>query len=222
MLLQKEREDVVKYCKMLITHGLTKGTGGNISILNREQGLFAISPSGIDYFETEPEDVVVMNLAGEVVDGKRKPSSEHELHRIFYTGREDINAVVHTHSVYSTVLAVLREELPASSYLVAFAGGPNVRCGEYVSFGTKELAEITFKAMEDRNAALMANHGLITGSKDILNAFNIAEQIEGCAEVYVKARMIGKPVLLDDAEMEKMVDIFNNSYGQKKKKADMD
>ena len=76
MLLQKEREDVVKYCRKLIEYGLTKGTGGNISIFNREQGLFAISPSGIDYFETEPEDVVVMNLAGEIVDGKRKPSGE--------------------------------------------------------------------------------------------------------------------------------------------------
>ncbi len=218
MLLQEEREQVVAYCKKLITQGLTKGTGGNISICNREKGLFAISPSGIDYFETEPEDVVVMDLQGRVVDGKRKPSSEHELHRIFYENREDINAVVHTHSVYCTVLAVLREELPASSYLVAFAGGPNVRCGEYASFGTRELAEITFKAMEGRNAALMANHGLLAGAEDILNAFNIAEQIEGCAEVYVKARMIGKPVILDEEEMETMVDRFRHSYGQKKKK----
>ena len=221
MLLQKEREDVVKYCKMLITHGLTKGTGGNISIFDREKKLFAISPSGIDYFETEAEDVVVMDLEGKIVDGIRKPSSEHELHRIFYRNRQDINAVVHTHSVYSTVLAVLREELPASSYLVAFAGGPNVRCAEYISFGTKELADVTFRAMEGRNAALMANHGLIAGGKDILNAFNIAEQIEGCAEVYVKARMIGKPILLDDEEMEKMVNVFNHSYGQKKKKTDL-
>ncbi|MBQ6392376.1 MAG: L-fuculose-phosphate aldolase [Eubacterium sp.] len=218
MLLQEEREQVVAYCKKLITQGLTKGTGGNISICNREKGLFAISPSGIDYFETEPEDVVVMDLQGRVVDGKRKPSSEHELHRIFYENREDINAVVHTHSVYCTVLAVLREELPASSYLVAFAGGPNVRCGDYASFGTRELAEITFKAMEGRNAALMANHGLLAGAEDILNAFNIAEQIEGCAEVYVKARMIGKPVILDEEEMETMVDRFRHSYGQKKKK----
>ena len=218
MLLQEEREQVVAYCKKLITQGLTKGTGGNISICNREKGLFAISPSGIDYFETEPEDVVVMNLQGQVVDGKRKPSSEHELHRIFYENREDINAVVHTHSVYCTVLAVLREELPASSYLVAFAGGPNVRCGDYASFGTRELAEITYKAMEGRNAALMANHGLLAGAEDILNAFNIAEQIEGCAEVYVKARMIGKPVILDEEEMETMVDRFRHSYGQRKKK----
>ena len=221
MLLGKERKQVVEYCKQLITHGLTKGTGGNISICNREKGLFAISPSGIDYFETEPEDVVVMNLKGEIVDGKRKPSSEHELHRIFYENRPDINAVVHTHSVYCTVLAVLREELPASSYLVAFAGGPNVRCADYASFGTRELAEFTYKAMEGRNAVLMANHGLLAGGEDILNAFNIAEQIEGCAEVYVKARMIGKPVILDNDEMSTMVDRFLHSYGQKKNKEEM-
>ena len=218
MLLQEERKDVVKYCKMLVGHGLTKGTGGNISIFHREKGLFAISPSGMDYFETEPEDVVIMDLDGAIVEGRRKPSSEHALHRIFYKNRDDINAVVHTHSVYSTVLAVLREELPASSYLVAFAGGPNVRCGGYATFGTPELAEVTFEAVRDRNAALMANHGLIAGGKDIRNAFNIAEQIEGCAEVYVKARSIGTPVLLDDVEMKKMVDIFRHSYGQITKK----
>ncbi|MEG0377277.1 MAG: L-fuculose-phosphate aldolase [Eubacterium sp.] len=220
MLLQKEREDVVKYCQMLITHGLTKGTGGNISILNREEGLFAISPSGIDYFETEPEDIVVMNLKGEIVESNRKPSSEHELHRIFYTDRDDATAVVHTHSVYSTVLATLREGLPASSYLVAFSGY-DVRCAEYASYGSMELAKNTFEAMKERNAAFMANHGLIAAGSDILNAFNIVEQIEQCAEVYVKARAIGTPVLLDEAEMERMIDSFNNSYGQRKAKADM-
>lgn len=220
MLLQKEREDVVKYCQMLITHGLTKGTGGNISILNREEGLFAISPSGIDYFETEPEDIVVMNLKGEIVDGDRKPSSEHELHRIFYTDRDDIAAVVHTHSVYSTVLATLREGLPASSYLVAFSGY-DVRCAEYASYGSMELAKNTFEAMKERNAAFMANHGLIAGGSDILNAFNIVEQIEQCAEVYVKARAIGTPVLLENDEMTRMIDSFNNSYGQRKAKKDL-
>ena len=220
MLLQKEREDVVKYCQMLITHGLTKGTGGNISILNREEGLFAISPSGIDYFETEPEDIVVMNLKGEIVDGDRKPSSEHELHRIFYTDRDDIAAVVHTHSVYSTVLATLREGLPASSYLVAFSGY-DVRCAEYASYGSMKLAKNTFEAMKERNAAFMANHGLIAGGSDILNAFNIVEQIEQCAEVYVKARAIGTPVLLDHDEMTRMIDSFNNSYGQRKAKKDL-
>ena len=220
MLLQNEREDVVKYCRKMITAGLTKGTGGNISSLNRELGLMAVSPSGIDYFETTAADVVVMDLAGNVVDGRRKPSSEYELHRIFYVRRQDIDAVVHTHSVYATVLATLRQPLPAASYLVAYSG-LDVRCAEYASFGTTELAERTFDAMNERFAVLMANHGLLTGSKDILNAFNIAEQIEYCAEVYVKARAIGDPVILDQKEMEKMIVKFSSSYGQKTAKNEL-
>jgi L-fuculose-phosphate aldolase len=214
MLLKKERTEVVAYCKKLITAGLTTGTGGNISIFNREAGLYAISPSGMDYFETEPEDIVVMDLAGRVVDGERKPSSEHALHQIFYTDREDIGAVVHTHSTYSTVLSTLREGLPASSYLVAFAG-PDVRCGKYASYGTPELAKVTFEAMRDRQAALMANHGLIAGARDIAGAFTVAEQIEQCAKVYVMARAIGKPVFLDPDEMERMMVRFRDDYGQK-------
>ncbi|MBC3888086.1 L-fuculose-phosphate aldolase [Acetobacterium paludosum] len=220
MILQREREEIVDYCRKMITSGLTKGTGGNISIYNREQKLIAISPSGIDYFETEPEDIVVMDLDGKIVEGKRKPSSEYELHRIFYVKRDDIDAVVHTHSVYATVLATLRQPLPASSYLVAYAG-LDVQCAEYASFGTLELANFTFAAMSDRYAVLMANHGLLTGGKDVLNAFNIAEQIEYCAEVYVKARAIGKPVILDEEEMKKNIQVFNNSYGQRAAKEDL-
>jgi len=220
MILEKERNDVVKYCRKLITTGLTKGTGGNISIYNREQRLMAISPSGIDYFETEPEDIVVIDISGKIVDGKRKPSSEHELHRIFYVNRDDINAVVHTHSIYATVLATLRQPLPASSYLVAFSG-LDVRCADYASFGSQELAELTFEAMTDRYAVLMANHGMLTGGKDILNAFNIAEQIEQCAEVYVKARAIGEPVILDEEEMKRMIVKFNKSYGQRAAKEEL-
>jgi L-fuculose-phosphate aldolase len=215
MLLEQERIDVVKYCKKLITAGLTTGTGGNISILNREKGLYAISPSGMDYFETEPEDVVVMDLEGQVVDGRRKPSSEHALHRVFYTRRDDIDAVVHTHSTYCTVLATLREGLPASNYLVAFAG-PDVRCSAYASYGTPELAEVAFEAMTDRKAALLANHGMVAGAKTVAGAFNIADQLEQCAKVYVLARAIGKPVLLDDDEMADMVVRFRDEYGQKK------
>lgn len=214
MLLEQERNDVVTYCKKLITAGLTTGTGGNISIFNREAGLFAISPSGLDYFETTPEDIVVMNLNGEVVEGDRKPSSEHELHRIFYAERNDINAVVHCHSTYATVLATLREDLPASSYLVAFAG-PDVRCADYASYGTAKLARLTFNAMEGRQAALMANHGQTAGGKDIRSAFNVAEQVEQCAKVYVIARAIGNPVILDQREMENMMVSFRDDYGQK-------
>ncbi|MCI5595341.1 MAG: L-fuculose-phosphate aldolase [Lachnospiraceae bacterium] len=213
MLLLKEREQVVAYCKKLITAGLTKGTGGNISAFDRESGLYAISPSGMDYFSMTPEDVVVMNLQGEVVEGSRKPSSEWDLHRIFYQNRKDLNAIVHTHSVYCTVLATNREGLPASSYLVAFAG-KDVRCADYASFGTPELAKLAYEGMVDRNAVLLANHGLVTGGSDLLHAFQVAEQIEFCAEVYVKARSIGKPVILPEDEMERMIERFGD-YGQK-------
>lgn len=213
MLLKWEREQVVEYCKKLITAGLTKGTGGNISVLNREAGLYAISPSGMDYFSMTPKDVVVMSLSGEIADGEKKPSSEWELHRIFYEKRKELNAIVHTHSVYCTVLATNREGLPASSYMVAFAG-KDVRCAEYASFGTPELAQTAYEGMKDRNAVLLANHGLVTGGSDILHAFQTAEQIEFCAEVYVKARSIGKPVILPEDEMERMIERFQD-YGQK-------
>lgn len=218
MLLQKERELIVEYGKKLVISGLTKGTGGNISIFNREENLFVISPSGIDYFETEPEDIAVCDLEGNVVDGKSKPSSELDMHRVFYQNREDIDAVVHAHSIFSTTLATLGEGLPASNYLIATAG-KDVRCAEYASFGTWELAQNVLKAMDNRYACFLANHGLLTGAKDLPNAFNIAETIEHCAEIYVRARSIGTPVILSDEEMEYMLGRFK-TYGQVKPKVE--
>ncbi|MGD9676846.1 MAG: L-fuculose-phosphate aldolase [Vulcanibacillus sp.] len=212
MLLKVERELVVEYGKKLIKSGLTKGTGGNISIFNREENLLAISPSGMNYLETTPEDVVVLDVNGEVKDGKRKPSSEIAMHCIFYQRREDINAVVHAHSPFATTISALNWGLPAVSYLVAHAG-PNVRCAKYASFGTKELAENVFEAMKDRRAVLLANHGLLAGAYDIANAFNIAEEIEFCAEIYFRAKSIGAPVVLSYEEIEHMVEKFK-TYGQ--------
>lgn len=213
MVLQKEREQIVNYCKKMIEHQLTKGTGGNMSIFHPESGLMAISPSGIDYFRMEPEDVVVLDLSGNIMEGRRNPSSELEMHRIFYKQREDIQAIVHTHSPFAATIASLRWELPAVSYLVAHAG-KNVRCAEYASFGTVELAQNAFEAMIDRKAVLLANHGLLAGSSNIENAFNIAEEIEFCAEIYYRAKCIGEPVILPDEEMDHMIEKFK-TYGQK-------
>lgn len=213
MLLQKEREEVVKYCKKLITHHLTKGTGGNISVFNREKELIAISPSGIDYDQLTPEDIVIVNLQHEVVDGMHKPSSELNMHSIFYKKRNDLNAIVHTHSTFAKTLASLRWDLPAVSYLVAYAG-KNVRCAEYASFGTEQLAINAFEAMKNRKAALLANHGMIAGAHDLKNAFNVAEEIEFCAEIYYRSKQLGNPIILDDTEMESMLNSFK-TYGQK-------
>lgn len=212
MILESERIQVAAYGRKMIESGLTKGTGGNISIYNREQQLMAISPSGLAYHKVQPEDVVVLNLAGEIIEGQRKPSSELDMHRIFYQRRSDINAVVHTHSPFASTIAALRWDLPATSYLLAFAGG-TVRCSEYATFATKELAESAFVGMQDRKAVLLANHGLLAGGKDLPQAFNVAEEVEYCAEIYYRAKSIGDPVVLPSEEMERLLEKFVG-YGE--------
>jgi L-fuculose-phosphate aldolase len=212
MLLDQERQQIVEYGKRLIIHGLTRGTAGNLSVFNRSGGFAAVSPSGLDYFETRPEDVPVVDLAGHVVDGKRKPTSELAFHLALYGVRDDIGAVVHTHSVNATALACLGLDLPPVHYLVGFAGG-TVRCARYATFGTEDLARNALEAMEGRKAALLANHGLLAGGADLKEAFMIAETVEFCAEIYCRCRSLGRPVELSDAEMAVIIEKFK-SYGK--------
>ena len=216
MILLEERKEIVEYGKKLITSGLTKGTGGNLSIFNRKENLMAISPSGIDYFDIEPEDVVIVDLEGNIVDGVRKPSSELDMHLIFYRKRSDIDAIIHTHTVFATTISCLNITLPPTHYMIALAG-PDVRCAKYATYGSKELAENAFEAMVDRNAVLLANHGMLAGAKDLANAFNTTEEIEYCAELYYRAKSIGEPVILPEEEMVTMIEKFKN-YGQVMKK----
>ena len=213
MILREEREQVVEYCRMLTTHKLTKGTGGNISACNREKGLMAISPSGMDYFKTEPEDVVVLDLEGRVVEGRRIPSSEADMHRLLYIDRSDINAVVHAHSTYATTLACMRWSLPAEHYLVGFAGH-DVRCAPYATFGTPELARVAVEGMKGRFAVLLGNHGLLAAGPNMHYAFNVAEEIEFVCEIYWRSKAVGEPVLLDAGDMETVLEKFK-TYGQR-------
>ena len=212
MLMENERKLIVEYGKLLVTKGLTTGTGGNISIFDKEKKYFAISPSGIDYFETEPEDVVIMDLDGKVVEGERKPSSEWMMHLIFYKKRDDVEAVVHTHSRFSSTISCMRWDIPALHYYVAFAG-KTIPCAKYASYGTQELADNAFEGMGEGKAALLANHGLITIGRSVKEAFLVAEMSEEMAEYYYRTRSIGEPVLLDEEEMESMLLRFK-SYGQ--------
>ena len=212
MLMENERKLIVEYGKLLVTKGLTTGTGGNISIFDKEKKYFAISPSGIDYFETEPEDVVIMDLDGKVVEGERKPSSEWMMHLIFYKKRDDVEAVVHTHSRFSSTISCMRWDIPALHYYVAFAG-KTIPCAKYASYGTQELADNAFEGMGEGKAALLANHGLITIGRSVKEAFLVAEMSEEMAEYYYRTKSIGEPVLLDEKEMENMLVRFK-SYGQ--------
>ncbi len=207
MLMEKERNLIVQYGKKLIESGLTTGTGGNLSIFNRDRQLIAISPSGLDYFETKAEDIVLLDLDGNIIQGNRKPSSEFEMHRIFYSNRDDINALVHTHSVYAATIAAMRWELPPIHYLIALAGS-NIRCTDYATYGTEELARNAFESMKDRKAVLLANHGLLVGRDTLAGAFSLAEHMEFCSELYYRGKSIGEPVLLTEEEMDIMLKKF--------------
>ncbi len=214
MLMEKERAELVKYGRKLVEAGLTKGTGGNLSVFDRENGHMAITPSGIDFFEIKPEDIVILDLEGNKVEGERTCSSEWEMHLLQYKTRQDIDAVMHAHTMYATVISCLRWELPATHYMIAVAG-PDVRCAEYATYGTHELAVNAAEAMKDRKAVILANHGILAGAQDLLNAFNIIEEVEYCAQVYCNARSIGNPVVLPKEEMTLMAERFK-TYGQRK------
>ncbi|GAB2024532.1 L-fuculose-phosphate aldolase [Lactovum odontotermitis] len=214
MLMEKARRELVEYGVKLVDAGLTKGTGGNLSVFDREHGWMAITPSGIDFHQIREEDIVILDLDGNLVEGSRKASSEWEMHLNQYREREDMDAVIHAHTIYGGVLACLHWELPAAHYMIAVAGS-TVRVAEYATFGTPELAHNATAAMKNRKAVFLANHGILAGEKDLLNAFNVIEEVEFCSELYVKACGIGQPVILPEAEMTKMAEEFK-TYGQKK------
>ncbi len=212
MLLQHEREEIVAFGRKLITSSLTTGSGGNLSIFNRQEGLVAIKPTGVDYFLMKPEDVVILDPSGVIVDGKLKPSSEISMHLGLYQARTEVNAVVHTHQVYATTIACLGWELPAVHYLVGFSGN-KVPIAAYATYGTPELAQNIIQSIGSYNACLLANHGIVTVGADILSAFNTAEELELVARLYYQSMCIGKPNILSDEEMEVVTKKFTH-YGQ--------
>lgn len=218
MLLRKEREEVVRFGRKLVSAQLTSGTGGNLSIFSRSDGLLAISPSGIEYDEMEPEDVPVVDARGLIVEGGRKPSSELGFHLALYNKRPDIRAVVHTHSVYATTMACLNWEIPAVHYLVAFSGH-KVPLAPYATFGSDELAANVAAAIGEHNAVLLANHGLAAVGPNLATAFAVAEEIELVARIYYQAKSIGEPVILPRDEMSRVIEKFA-VYGQKGTKPD--
>ncbi len=215
MLLENQRIDIVHFGKKLVKSGLTTGTGGNLSCMDRTENLVAISPSGIDYNEMMAEDVVVLDMTGKIIDGKLRPSSETGIHLGLYRVRGDVSAIIHTHSPYASTMACLNMEIPAVHYLVGFSG-TKVPVAPYATFGTEKLAKNVSDTIGEFNAVLMANHGLITVGDDVLRAFCVAEEIEFVARIYYQAKSIGKPVILSDQEMKTVIKKFAD-YGQRKK-----
>ena len=199
----------------LNTLGLNHGSTGNCSI-RKEEG-FLISPSGIRNDSLKSEHIVLMKMDGTLVNPKKlQPSSEWLFHRDIFTSRKDVNAVVHTHSVYASALSVLGAAIPQFHYMIAVTGGKEIPCAQYAMFGTQELSDNILKSLGKQKACLMSNHGLITVGNDLKEAVDIAEEVEHLSKMYVKANMPRKPHLLSDEEMDDVLKRFQ-SYGVWKK-----
>ena len=208
-----QRELLADYGRRLLTDRLTTGTGGNLSIALRPEGVIAITPSGINYNKIESKDISLLDFNGRHLEGL-KPSSEWHLHLALYRSHPEINAVVHTHSRFATTFALLHEPLPACHYLIGVARSKEIRVAPYATFGTEELARKTVTALGNDRCILMANHGLLAVGEELTEAYNTALYIEEVAELYYRARCLGTPVLLSEVEMDEALVRFR-SYGCK-------
>ena len=212
------RQAIVEACRWMNSSGLNQGTSGNISA--RHGGVMLISPSGVPYDQMDPEDVVAMPLEGEYgsyqAKGANIPSSEWRFHLDIMRARPEVGGIVHTHSTYATTLAMCRKEIPACHYMIAAAGGSNVRCAPYATYGTKELSEHAIQALEGRTCCLLANHGMIATGADLAKAKWLAVELETIARQYYLTLAIGGPVLLPEAEIAHVQERFK-SYGPRPK-----
>ncbi len=203
------RMSVVATVQRLDQLGLNRGSTGNVSV-RCEQGML-ITPTGMGA-ELSADDVVWLGFDGQH-RGRWKPSSEWHFHQAAYLARADLNGIVHTHSTHATALACLRRPLPAFHYMVAVAGGDSVPLVPYFTFGTEALSQGVAQALQDRNACLLANHGLVAAGRDLAQAMKVVLEIESLCGVYLQALAVGEPALLSAAEMGQVLAKFK-TYGK--------
>jgi len=213
--LHETRKRVVEKGIEMLATNLTVGTWGNISCRVPGQDYVAITPSGMSYDTLVPEDIVVLDLRGNIFTGTRKPSIEVPLHLAIYNAREDVQAIVHTHSAYATAMAVSRKEIPgAVEDLVQIVGG-NVRVNEYALPGSEQLGINTVKALQGRNAVLLANHGMLGVGRDLEEALKVCLVVEKSAQITLFAQLMGGVVELSQDDIDGMRDFYLGVYGQR-------
>ncbi|MEG6615305.1 class II aldolase/adducin family protein [Peptococcaceae bacterium 1198_IL3148] len=213
--VEKAREQVAKFSQKMATMNLVLGTWGNISCHLPEDGLVVITPSGVDYETMRLHKTVVVNMQGEVEEGELKPSSEVKVHLAVYAARPDVRAIVHTHSTYASALAVAREPIPPILEDMASLIGGEVAVAEYALAGTDLLATNVVSSLGDRNAVLMASHGIVGVGRDLTEAFNVAMMVERCAHIYTIAKQVGNPHMLGPEDVAFMRNFYLTKYGQK-------
>lgn len=208
------RERVIATALGMNAAGINRAKAGNVSARWRDGVFdgFLITPTGVAYDRLSPDDIVAVARDGEA-RGRLAPSSEWRFHRDVYAARPDAHAIVHTHAPFCTTLACLGRGIPAFHYMVAVAGGRDIRCAPYATFGSQELADAAVAALAGRRACLLANHGMIAIGADLDRALGLAIEVESLAETYWRAMQIGEPVLLDDDEMDRVLAKFA-TYGQ--------
>jgi L-fuculose-phosphate aldolase len=205
------REALVAAARAMNESGLNRGTSGNLSLRDGEGML--ITPSGVPYEELQAADIVRVDGAGRA-DGRLRPSTEWRFHHDIYRARPEAEAILHAHPVHCTALACLGRPLPAFHYMVAVAGGRDIRCAPYATFGTQALSDHVLAALAGRRACLLANHGLLCFASSLPRALGLALEIEHLAQSYLACLAAGDPVILDDEEMDRVLLKFAD-YGRR-------
>lgn len=199
----EKRLSIIEHCRKMNSSGLNQGTSGNISIRHGEGML--ISPASRPYDTMEPEDIVYVAFGGSAT-GRWNPSSEWRFHHDILVARPDMQAVVHAHPNYCTVLAIHGREIPAIHYMLAVFGGPNIRVAPYAIYGSQDLSDYAVEALKDRTACLLAHHGMIAVGTSMEQAFWMANELETLARQYHGALQIGQPPLLSDQQIQDVID----------------
>jgi L-fuculose-phosphate aldolase len=208
---QELRRSLLAGCRELVRRGLTPGTSGNISIRRDARGFF-VSPTGMSYEALEASDMSLVTFDGHWF-GRRRPSSEWRFHRDILASRGEIGAIVHTHSPKATALACSGRAIPAFHYMVAVAGGVDIRCAPYHTFGSQALSDAALAALEGRRACLLAHHGVIALGADIEAALALAGEVEDLAAKYCSALALGEVGTLGAEEMARVIEKFR-TYGR--------
>lgn len=208
-------QQIADYGKKMFRAGLVTGTGGNISLRVPGEDAYLISPSGMPYEEITADDIVMMDMDGNQIGGKRRPSVEKNMHRMILKMRPEFNAVIHTHSTYASAYASLRKPLPVFLDVMTCVFGGPVACAEYARIGSADLAVNVEKAMRGTNVAFIANHGCIGAADNLEFAYGNVELLEVCCKSYFAACSAGVPVIVSEENIRLTREEQAKKYGQK-------
>ena len=203
-----EAEQIIKYANMLNSEILSTLRSGNVSL--RYKNGFLITPSGVKYSLLKVDDIVFVSLDGKFDETKNKPSSEWRFHKDIYSSKNEANAIVHAHSTHATAVSAHNKDVPAFHYMVALAGGNDLKCAKYATFGTQELSDNIINALKNRKACLMSNHGQVAFGDNLEQAFELAQEVENICHQYINAIKIGEPKILSSSEMDVILEKVKN------------